>query len=862
MKNNEYPILVFPRRDEVGRTTRPTPVKPPHIPTAKENARRMSPKFQNLQKVLEGRKMHIQQGAEGADPEDVLVIETVGAVEDFYKAVQKIEGFEWLFEADDLRDPDEDFYATNSKGVKTDKKLSTRLYLVSTNTTALNNMVSLYDRYVEDTKVSFDRGLGKFKDVFKLLSEVRYWNAQDRLDGSSFMEDWLRENELDKSINFQIELWYRDNEKRRAKAEHDVVDLVETSGGKVIGRSVIADIRYHALLVQVPGDKLRDIVYNLDDSSLIQCRDVMFFKAMPQTAYGSDVDDETTETGDSITITATPMLAGKPVVALLDGYPMENHMYLANRLVVEDPDGYNDEKYLAEYRKHGTEMASLIIHGDLSKPWEPMDTPLYVRPIMKPDLQHPKKLEQIPENVLLVDLIHRAVRRIFEGEGHSPADAPTVKIINFSIGDSARKFCGTMSPLARLLDWLSYKYNVLFVISAGNVEKQVFPAGCSLYDFKRKGQNVVSQEVSKMLLDKQMDYRLLSPAESINNITVGSVHKDRATPIPNDPRVNPYVCLHPALYTPFGGGFRKAVKPDLVFDGGRQMIEDDFQDRANLYPSYYKRSPGLRVAWPVKDTPTLFDRGTSCTAALMSRHAYECYKEVREILALNDKPETNIHLLVKALVAHGCSWGEVAENIQKFLPAGTENKAAKSIKRRWIGYGYPDLDKSLMCNPKRVTVLGFGELKDGEAHVYQLPLPKSMDNVKVLRRVTVTLAWMSQIAPQNQRYRKTKLWFELTDNKDFVPQRIDVADENIPKAGTLQHEIFVGERVKPLPENATLGIKVNCMEDAGKFNEPAKYAIAVSLEWGEGISVELIDEINIYQEVKDMLRVPVTVPIH
>ena len=119
MKNNDYPILVFPGKEDVSRTTRQIVVKPPHMPTVKDNARRISPKFQNLQKALEGRKMHLQTTAEGADPEDVLVIETIGAVEEFYKAVQKIDRFEWLFEADDLRDPDEDFYALNSKGHKT-----------------------------------------------------------------------------------------------------------------------------------------------------------------------------------------------------------------------------------------------------------------------------------------------------------------------------------------------------------------------------------------------------------------------------------------------------------------------------------------------------------------------------------------------------------------------------------------------------------------------------------------------------------------------------------------------------------------------------------------------------------------------
>ena len=50
----------------------------------------------------------------------------------------------------------------------------------------------------------------------------------------------------------------------------------------------------------------------------------------------------------------------------------------------------------------------------------------------------------------------------------SPAQAPTVKVINLSIGDTAREFIHTPSPWARVIDWLAYHYRVLFCISAGN----------------------------------------------------------------------------------------------------------------------------------------------------------------------------------------------------------------------------------------------------------------------------------------------------------------------------------------------------------------------------------------------------------
>jgi hypothetical protein len=42
-----------------------------------------------------------------------------------------------------------------------------------------------------------------------------------------------------------------------------------------------------------------------------------------------------------------------------------NHVRLAGRLSVDDPEGL-EATYPVQRREHGTEMASLIIHGDLS----------------------------------------------------------------------------------------------------------------------------------------------------------------------------------------------------------------------------------------------------------------------------------------------------------------------------------------------------------------------------------------------------------------------------------------------------------------------------------------------------------------
>jgi hypothetical protein len=113
--------------------------------------------------------------------------------------------------------------------------------------------------------------------------------------------------------------------------------------------------------------------------------------------------------------------------------------------------------------------------GELDGPKLPLGRPIYVRPIMRPDPTafRTPRTETTPSDTLLIDLVHCAVRRIFEGEGSAPAAAPTVRIINLSVGAEQRSFDQALSPWARLLDWLSYRYRVLFVVSAGNASAAI-----------------------------------------------------------------------------------------------------------------------------------------------------------------------------------------------------------------------------------------------------------------------------------------------------------------------------------------------------------------------------------------------------
>lgn len=302
MKTTDFPILMFPKPAPADRTKRKRGASEPHKPEAKENYQRMAPRLEELQEVIRKMDMQIQSGAEGVEPESVLVLETVGRVDDFRTAVQRVPGLEWLMEEDFDAAPDEEFYFENKKGERTNRKLSSRLYLVSTNKEALEMLVNLYAKYSDNPETDFDPGYAGFKSVFEQLRTIRTWNFTDRLDGSNSVEDWISSHELqpDRNLKFQIELWYRNSEQKRNKAQSDVVDLVKTSGGRVISISHIPEIRYQALLVEVTGGSLRQIIQLLEGGSLIHSPEVMYFKPMPQTMFDFISDEDIVQMEEAV----------------------------------------------------------------------------------------------------------------------------------------------------------------------------------------------------------------------------------------------------------------------------------------------------------------------------------------------------------------------------------------------------------------------------------------------------------------------------------------------------------------------------------------------------------------------------------
>jgi len=852
MAVQNLPFLLFPKVEPSARDGLPSGRPAVHKPTPERQVERMAPRFQTLQNNFDARRLQLQQALPGSDPEQVVVFETIGEVTNFFKAVRKIPGLEWLLEeSEEHIDADDNFYEIEHP----DKQLSGRLYLIGSNGQALSQVMSLWDNYKKDPKVAFARGLTPWRSVFAQLRDVRHWSVADRL-GQDVRLNW--QNKIEKGqdpIRFEIEAWHYSSAVKNNATADEVGALVRNLGGRVIQTTLIDEIAYHGLLVEMPAASVQALLEDTPPELVVSDR-IMFFRPQGQ-ASAPRLNDETpgiAHPGEAVEV------RDEPIAALLDGLPIQNHPLLAGRLRIDDPDDLG-AVYPATDRVHGTSMASLITLGDLDAGEVPLDRILYVRPVLRPDPQCPDipRTEVTPDDVLLIDLMHRAVRRIFEGEGGEQAAAPTVKIINLSLGDAERPFDRVFSPWARLIDWLSFKYQVLFIVSAGNHISDLtleIPRE-SLADMQATDRQLLTL---KALFGQSNERPLIAPAETLNGLTIGAFHSDASTYLQVPRRYDLFSGIDVSPYSRTGHGYRRSVKPDLLFPGGRLLHSEQIvgpAETTTVRPIWKSgAAPGLRAAvLPDAGGNTRYSRGTSGATALGTRHAIKAHRVVEELRASHPgrlDPRFDA-VLLKALVTHGAEWGDAFERLTNANPAADPRKL-KSLASRWMGYGRVDSERVLDCAEERAVVIGVGELSADQAFEFRAPLPPGLAAKVLWRRLTVTLAWISPTNTAHQAYRRARLWISPPAAK-FNVTRTET-DWQQARKGTLQHEILEGEDALAFVDGDAFSCKVNCAVDAGKFEAPVSFALCVSLEVGEGAGVK------VYQEIRDRIapRIPVGAP--
>lgn len=863
----ENPILLFPAATVSARAGLPSFIPPkPSRPTHGRQRQRLANKFTALQQ----RFGDIQTDIGGVDPEQVIVFETVGSLADFQSVVKRIAGMEWLGDFDtDITDPDPGFLTDGSDA----SHLPGRLFVVISNRTAYAELLKLWREWTRAHDEKLPRGYGKLAEVFKHLQDLRPWGPKDRIATTGVVAYWEKGLSANQpNIRFEAELWCRTDAASRDGAYGRLRTVVNEVGGQCVKQAAIPDIDYHGVLLEVPAQAVRQTVEALaagSDTKLLRLTDVKYFAPMGQASIAPVPD------GTPLSPVDRPLPVADPVAAILDGLPLTNHASLHGRLLIDDPNDFAAQYQVGEHR-HGTAMASLVVHGELDANQAALDSRVYVRPVMYPgpaDMNN-YRWEVFPPDELPVDLIHRAVRRIFEGDGDEPPQAPSIKVINLSLGDASQLFDRVVSPWARLLDWLADKYKVLFVVSGGNhlddLSLPTPPASvAALSDEDLRGHTL------RAMAHQRVQRRLLSPAESVNSLTVGALHA-QAGPVGV---LGSLVDLLrtaqlPSPISTVASGFRRSVKPEILVPGGQRhympRIQPNGSTTAEFTITNATAQPGQLVAAPggtaVPPSHATRISGTSNAVALTTRRAVQFVRRIEE---LREEPggdmltDTRLAVILKAMLVHGASWGDWQDFINEVFDGPDDGPERWwRIKRacaQFLGYGLADFDRGTLCTGQRVIILGCSELDAEQAHVYQVPLPPALNATTVRRRVAVTLAWLTPINTRHRNYAAADLWFDPPETYLQV-KRTDV-DHTSVKRGTIQHEVLEGDAAVPITENDTMPIQVNCRADAGNgLVAPVPYALIVSLETAQPLGVSIYDQVKVaLDRIRDAARVRPTV---
>ena len=856
----ERPLLILPTAEAISPPPGPRGGDKPIMPAKGTQANRIAPLLRRLKAALNRgpeRVLELRDDPTALAPDRVIVFEIAGTVADFAKAVARVPGLELMVEYETESAPDEFFAKKDTRKGRDgqrreDKLVDGRFYLAMPDVAALAEFIRLWNRW--DAGQELGEGRAPFKHLFAQLRTVRPWGPQDRIPDETIAY-WREKarHHPDRPVRTEVELWYRRTPERREQTRLAFRGLVAAARGAVLHEALIPEIAYQGVLIDIPAAAIPALIARRDVTLAI-ADDVMFLR--PQTVLSAPAADALE---DGAPVGHQPPAAGQPIAALLDGVPLQGHERLAGRLSLDDPDDLQ-ARALINRRFHGTMMASLILHGDLNAPEPALTRPLYVRPLMiapADDLD-----EHTPGDRLLVDTLYNAIVRIKGVEGQ-PSVAPTVFLVNLSICDRRRPFANLVSPLARLLDFLAAKYDIVFLVSAGNVPDQlVLPEFNQWAEFEAATPQERERAVLTAMFAAKHERSLLSPAEAVNVVTIGAQHTDnvanRVAPLMAvDPFDDPAL---PNASCAMGLGYRRAVKPDLFLPAGREhvrMVGAGVGVRVGFGRA--QRTYGLGAAAPDSANlgrlnQTVYADGTSSATALATRDAHRIFDSIMDRdggSLLADVPPAYYAAVVKTLLVHSARWNDKGDLIKDICgPDDPRQSVARTANAtRFLGFGVPDIARVLDCAENQATLVGYGTLQPNHAHRYRIPLPRSLERVTDPRQVSITLAWFTPVKAGHQSYRTVKLEADAVNAKQALGVsrfRYQPADPSVKK-GTVFHERFSGKRAVPFIDDGHLSVRVWCKDEAGNQGNAVRYAIAVTIEAGTPL--------HVYEEVRERLRV-------
>ncbi|PJI85996.1 subtilase family protein [Yoonia maricola] len=529
-----------------------------------------------------------------------------------------------------------------------------------------------------------------------------------------------------------------------------------------------------------------------------------------------------------------------PYISVLDTGVNRAHDLLEAALSVSDlfavkPQWGGDDTGHRALSSHGTQMASVALHGDLTHLLSTTSPVVLQHRVESVKLVPPPSFPENPEEKLGC-LTESAV---LDPEAASP-DRRRIHCLAVSNKDRAGS---QPSPWSSAIDRLAAgavnpsdetEPKRLFVVSSGNTDGSI-------------------QHFDEVVGPTQSP--VLDPAQSWNALSVGGVTFKVEIQGPNTEEMYPLAKageLSPHTRTTVDWDeSRTPYKPEVVFEAGNKAVGKD---------GYVVQMNSLDLLAAGRDMthkPLAAFRATSAATALAARAAAVVTTRNPELW-----PET-----VRGLLVHSAEW---TEPMRKEFEAVGDYKAQAKLLLRRFGYGVPDIERACASASNHVTLIAQEQIqpfvtgKMGYCHVFDLPWPKAV--IESLPgdtelEVKVTLSYFIEPNPGRSasiypnRYQSHGLRFDLRRKEETVsgfleqtnalkkqgkqkpkrePDEGWVFGSTAVSAGSLHCDVWRGDAAKLLTRDMICVYPVagwwKSSKIPGKNSQMARYALIVSIK--------------------------------
>ncbi|NLS07197.1 S8 family peptidase [Rhizobium sp. P32RR-XVIII] len=449
-----------------------------------------------------------------------------------------------------------------------------------------------------------------------------------------------------------------------------------------------------------------------------------------------------------------------PAICILDTGINRGHALIEPALTTADQHAIDPEWGIDDHHSHGTAMAGLALHGDLTSALADQSS------------------RQLTHRLESVKLLPPAGADPNDPNSYGIITQTAVSLAEIAAPDRTRVFCMAVTNQnvtgARPSTWSAAIDQAaagamnaddddapkrMFVVSAGNVPPEI--------------------EYSR--LPQTDDFPAEDPSQAWNALTVGG-YTDLTTIADAGYETWSSLAgageLSPHSRTSVNWGHSRApIKPEVVLEAGNRAVSPAKREVLTLDSLSLLTTSSTLGA----DTLTAFQATSAATA--------QAARIVARLTANNPSywPET-----VRALVVHSAEWTEPML-AQLNSPAGKKDRYP--LVRRF-GYGVPDYDRASASARDHLALIAQAEIQPfrlkgkrefNECHYYRLPLPASvleqLQNTVVELKVTLSYfiepnpGFSANVDPQ--RYQAYGLRFDLQRRGELparFKQRVNAAE--------------------------------------------------------------------------------------